>query len=62
MELTIKQPTILKKEKATNGKIIQFFSAEGVKKVFDVHQYSKTGTIFFKRKKKKPIVFCAVEY
>jgi len=55
MELTIKKPTNVKKVKTTNGKTIQFFSAEGVKKVFDVHRYNKTGLLYFKRKNKTAI-------
>ncbi len=70
MELSINKPTNVKKVKATNGKTIQFFNAEGVIKVFDVHQYSNTGTLFFKRKNKKvfkiknkkAIVYYAIEY
>lgn len=50
MELTIKQPTIVKKVKSTNSKIVQFMSAAGVKKVFDVHKYGNGGTVYFKRK------------
>lgn len=50
MEFTIKQPTDVKKSKTTNGKIIQYINSEGIKKVFDVHQYSKIGTLYFKRK------------
>ncbi len=49
MKLTIKQPTNVKK--AANKKTIQFHNADGVKKVFDIHRYSETGTLYFKRKK-----------
>ena len=50
MELTIKKPTIVKKDKPTNGKVVQFMSAAGVKKVFDVHRYGNGVTLYFKRK------------
>ncbi len=50
MELTIKRPTSVKKAKSTNGKIVQFMSTAGVKKVFDVHRYGNGGTLYFKRK------------
>ncbi len=49
MELTIKKPTNVKKVKKTNGKTVQFFSAKGVKKVFDIHRYNETGLLYFKR-------------
>ncbi len=48
MELTIEKPTNVKKR--TNGKTIQFFNTDGVKKVFDVHKYGNAGTLYFKRK------------
>ena len=51
MELTIENPTIVKKVNATNQKTVQFLNAAGVKKVFDVHRYSKAGLLYFKRKK-----------
>ena len=51
MELTIENPTIVKKANASNGKTFQFLNADGVKKVFDVHRYSKAGLLYFKRKK-----------
>jgi len=50
MELTIKRPTIVKETTPTNGKIVQFMSASGVKKVYDVHKYGNGGTLYFKRK------------
>ena len=56
MELTIKKPTNVKKVKATKAKTVQFFSAKGVKKVFDIHRYNKTGLLYFKRKNKAAIV------
>ncbi len=56
MELTIKKPTNVKKVKKTNGKTIQFFSAKGVKKVFDIHRYSENGTLYFKRKTEVAVV------
>jgi len=52
MKLTIKKPTNDKKVKASNGKTVEFFSTKGVKKVYDVHQYNKTGLLYFKRKNK----------
>jgi len=50
MELTIKPPATLKKVKTKNGTTIQFFNANGVKKVFDIHRYSNAGLLYFKRK------------
>ena len=55
MELTIKKPTNVKKVKTTNGKTVQFFSAKGVKKVFDIHRYNETGLLYFKRRNKAAI-------
>lgn len=33
-----------------NKKTIQFYNTDGVKKVFDIHRYSETGTLYYKRK------------
>lgn len=56
MELTIKQPTNVKKVKSTNSKIVQFMNAAGIKKVFDVHRYGNGGTLYFKRKSEVAVV------
>ena len=33
-----------------NKNTIQFYNTEGVKTIFDIHRYSETGTLYFKRK------------
>jgi hypothetical protein len=33
-----------------NNKTIQFYNTQGVKKVFDIHRYSETGTLYYMRK------------
>lgn len=35
--------------KGIHGKTLEFYSDEGVKKVFDVHHYNKGNTILFKK-------------
>ena len=36
--------------KVKNGKIVQFFGDEEVKKYFDVHHYSNGGAIYYRKK------------
>lgn len=36
--------------KVKNGKVVEFFGNEDVKKYFDIHHYCKGGTIYYRKK------------
>jgi hypothetical protein len=36
--------------KVKNGKIVEFFGSDEVKKYFDIHHYCKGGTIYYRKR------------
>ena len=36
--------------KVKDGKVVEFFGNEDVKKYFDIHHYCKGGTIYYRKK------------